>query len=265
MTPAAPSAAFAAAAALLLAAAAPAPSPFDGTWKTDMSSIKFPTRPRVMLVKDGVFTCSSCVPAYSLKADGAFHPVAGHPENDEMSVKVMDARTVEEVDRKGGRTVGTAKIVLASDGRTATVRWTDTTNPGAPKASGESVNTRVAPAPAGAHPLSGGWLAVKAQGSDTAITQTIKLEGDRLTMTTPTGQSYVARIDGPAAPFKGDPTVTTVSVKRTGPLELVETDFYDGKPISEMRMTAAPDGRSILFHGKNLKTGSTSSAKVVKA
>lgn len=246
-------------------AAAAAPSPFDGTWKTDLSSIDFSKRPRVVAVKDGVFTCSSCVPAISLKADGAFHPVAGHPENDEMSVKVVDARTVEEVDRKGGRTVGTAKIILASDGRTATVHWADTTNPGAPKASGEVVNTRVAPAPAGAHPLSGGWLATRARESDAAITQTIKLDGDTLTMTTPTGQSYVVRIGGPAAPFKGDPAVTTVSVKRAGPLELVETDFYDGKPVTELRMTAAPDGRSILFHGKNLKTGSTTSGKAVKA
>ena len=253
-------------AALAFAAAATsAPSPFDGTWKTDMGSIDFSKRPRVVAVKDGVFTCSSCVPPYSFKADGAFHPVAGHPENDEMAVKVVDARTLEETDRKGGRTVGTAKIVLASDGRTATVHWTDTTNANAPKTAGEVTLTRVSAAPAGTHAASGGWLTAKAKESDAGIVQTLKLDGEMFTMKTATGQSYTAKVGGPAAPFNGDPAVTTVSVKRTGPLELVETDFYDGKPVAEVRMTAAPDGRSILFHGKNLKTGSTSSAKVIKA
>lgn len=262
MSPAVPSAA---AAALLLAAAAPAPSPFDGTWKTDMNSIKFPTRPHVVLMKAGLFTCSSCVPAYSFKADAAFHPVAGHPEADEMSVRIIDARTAEQTERKGGRTTSTANIALQPDGRTAVVHWTDTTNLGAPEAHGVVTERRVAEAPAGAHALSGGWVAAKAEGSDAGTSQTLRLAGGVLHMTTPTGQGYAARVGGPAAPFKGDPTVTTVSVKHAGPLELVETDFYKGKPVSMLRMIAAPDGRTLTFEGKNMKTGATSSGKAVKA
>jgi len=37
-----------------------------------------------------------------------------------------------------------------------------------------------------------------------------------LTMTTPTGQKYTAKMDGTEAPFSGDPGLTAVSVKKMG-------------------------------------------------
>ncbi len=45
---------------------------------------------------------------------------------------------------------------------------------------------------------------------------TYKVNGDELTMTTPTGQSYTAKLDGTEAPYKGDPGTTSVSAKQMG-------------------------------------------------
>jgi len=40
--------------------------------------------------------------------------------------------------------------------------------------------------------------------------------GGTLNMTTPTGQSYTAKLDGMEVPYVGDPGITTVSLKRIG-------------------------------------------------
>ncbi len=50
--------------------------------------------------------------------------------------------------------------------------------------------------------------------AENALLTTFKTIGDKVTMSTPTGQSYSVKIDGPQAPYKGDPGVTTVSMKK---------------------------------------------------
>ena len=65
--------------------------------------------------------------------------------------------------------------------------------------------------------------------SDNAITWSYKVNGDDLTMTSPTGQTYTAKMNGPEAPMQGDPGITTVSVKSMGKKTLEETDHADGK------------------------------------
>ena len=243
------------------AAALAAASPFNGTWKTDMSSINFSKRPDVLVIKDGVYDCRSCTPAYKVKADGAFHRISGHPAVEETMIKVVDARSLDQVNRKGGRVVGKSRTTASADGKTATIAWTDMTNAGAPPASGTLIQTRSAAGPAGSHVLSGSWVAAKAEGlTDNATVQSLKLEGGVLSMTTPTGQAYSAKIDGTPAPFTGDPAVTTVSVKQSGPREIVETDMEGGKPVYVLRMTVSPDGKTLTLHNENKKTGATSSA-----
>ena len=71
-----------------------------------------------------------------------------------------------------------------------------------------------------------------------------KVSGDELTMIAPTGQSYTAKLNGTDAPMKGDPGVTSVSVKMLGKDTLEETDKRDGKVIGISKMTIAADGKS---------------------
>ncbi len=80
--------------------------------------------------------------------------------------------------------------------------------------------------------------------SDNGLMWTYKVSGDKLTMTAPTGQSYTAKLNGPEAPFKGDPGVTSVAVKMMGKDTLEETDYRDGKAISVAKMMVAPDGKT---------------------
>jgi hypothetical protein len=62
---------------LLLPMAALAGTGFDGTWKTNMASLKTTGKPVVLLLARGEYTCSSCNPPYTVKADGAEHKVIG--------------------------------------------------------------------------------------------------------------------------------------------------------------------------------------------
>ena len=55
---------------LLLPATALAASAFDGTWKTRADTLKTTGKPDVIVIVDGMYTCSSCTPEIKVKADG---------------------------------------------------------------------------------------------------------------------------------------------------------------------------------------------------
>ena len=62
--------------ALLIPAIASAQVSIDGTWKIDAATAKFPEKPDKYEIKDGRYTCSTCVPTY--RRQGGWHRPAGH-------------------------------------------------------------------------------------------------------------------------------------------------------------------------------------------
>ena len=233
-------------AGLLVPAWAMAQSPIDGTWKIDMNRVHLPTKSDVFVLKGGVFDCRTCVPPFKVMADGADHPVSGHPYFDSVAMTVVDDHTVKETDKKDGKVVATTTTTVAPDGKTASFQFSDSSDTQGAPVTGKGTLTRTARGPAGSHALSGSWRAASYQNlSDNALRMTFKEEGGSLTMHSPTGQSYTARLDGTEAPFHGDPGVTSVSVTKAGPHSFVETDKRDGKTVSIDRMTIHPDGKTM--------------------
>jgi hypothetical protein len=244
--------------ALLVSVPALAQNAFNGTWKFNLTDAQFPKKPDVYLLQDGMYHCKTCAPAIDVKADGADHPVSGHPYYDSVSIKVVDDRTIEEVDKKNGKTVATAKTVVSPDGKTATFEFSDSSNTSAAPVTGNGSITQVAKGPAGSHAISGSWVTSKMDTlSENALLVTFKVEDGSLSMTSPTGQSYVAKLDGTEAPYKGDPGITSVSVKSMGKNTIEETDKRDEKVITVARMTVAADGKVMTaniedkLHGTN--------------
>ncbi len=124
--------------------------------------------------------------------------------------------------------------------------FTDSSNSNAAPVTGKGEATRVAKGPAGSNAISGSWRTTKMETmSDNGLMFTYKISGDELTMTSPTGQSYTAKLNGGEAPYKGDPGITSVSVKMMGKSTLEETDYRDSKPISVAKIMVAPDGKSM--------------------
>lgn len=231
--------------AAILPAQAIADSPFDGTWKADVSSANFAKKPDVYVLKDGMYNCETCAPAYTIKADGSDQTVSGHPYLDSVAIKIVDPHTVQETDKKGGKTVTTSTTTIAADGKSGDVEFSDSSNTNGAPVTGKMTIKQIAAGPAGAHAISGSWIATGYSGSENGLTVTFKSDGNMLTMTNPTGQSYTAKIDGTQAPYSGDPGTNWVSVKKVGMRTIVETDMRDKKVVSKTRMTVSKDGKSM--------------------
>lgn len=228
---------------LVLPSLALGQSPFDGTWKVDLNKADFSKKPDVYEVNNGMYRCDSCVPKIEIKADGQDQKVSGHPYYDLMAVKIVDDHTIEETDKRGDKVVGTSKYSVSSDGKKLTIDWVDSGQPAGEPIKGVATFTRVGKAPGG-NAVSGSWRVKNAEGSDNGLTFTFKSEGDGLSMSTPTGQSYTAKIDGTEAPYQGDPGTTTVSLNRIGD-SIEETDKRDGKAVYVTKMTVSADGKTM--------------------
>ena len=230
----------------------------DGTWKADLSKSQLPKKPDVYLLQDGIYECKTCVPPIRIKADGHDQNVSGHPYYDTMSIKIIDDRNITTTRNKNGKPVIVDKMTVAADGATATLEFTDSSATNADPVTGKVEMSRVVKGPAGSHAISGSWRTTKLSNfSNNGITLTYKTQGDVLSMTTPTGQSYTAKLDGTDAPYKGDPGTTSVSVKVIDKNTVEETDKLDGKVISVARMVVAANGKSMTIFVDDKLRGTT--------
>ena len=214
----------------------------EGTWKADLASSQFEDQPDVYLLKDGQYNCSTCNPPLTAAADGKFHPVADRPYYDSLAVTVVDDRTVKFARKKGDRDVGGSTWTLSADGKTLNVEFVDKT--AATPVTGKGSSTRVAAAPAGAHPVSGTWKANTLSNlSDEGLTFSYDLEGDTIKCTAGDGTSFEAKIGGPDVPVQGDSSGLTVAVTKPSDNTYVETYKRGGKVVGISTITIGADGK----------------------
>ena len=228
---------------VLLPSIAYAASPFDGTWKTRVDSVKFSGKPDVFEVRQGVYDCTSCVPEIKVNVDGADHKVTGHDYYDSVAVRVVSPSSIEVVEKRAGKPASTVSYSVSPDGGVLTGKFTDYS--GAQPFSATFTERRVAPVASGAHGASGSWQAD--QVTDFAeLGRTVKYEmtpdGMRMNWN---GQSYDAKFDGKEYPVAADPGKTVVVLKRIGPDTVEETDKRGGKVFDVIRMKVSRDGRTM--------------------
>jgi len=240
----------------LMAASAVAQSVFDGTWKIDLNDPQSSTAHYDYLLQDGTYHCPTCDPPLEIRADGKDHKITGEPCYDTVSLKVVDASTTEETDKRNGKTVGTTRMSVSPDGNTATVEWTESCNAQGDIVAGKDIMARVAQAPRGSHAISGSWRITKRLNrSENALVATLKLEDDTFSFADPAGQGYAAKLDGTETPFKGDLSGTIVSVKRIDENTVEETDKRDGKVAEVTRFTVSADGKTLTVSMENKTNG----------
>lgn len=239
---------------LLLPAAALADSSFDGTWKTNLESMKISGKPDTYLLADGEYTCSSCSPELKVKADGAPHKVSGHAYYDTATVKVTGPNTDEITLKQGDKEYVRVEEKVSADGKTLTSKYTNYS--GDKVATGEVTEQRITAGPAGSHPVSGSWRQEQFGGNDSMRTVQYHMSADGFQMNW-NGQTYDAKFDGKEYPIVNDPGKTTVSVKRVNANTVEEIDHRQGKVVDEIRLAAASDGKSIAVTDKDLAHGQT--------
>lgn len=246
------------AAMLCVATPAVAQSVFDGTWKVDTSTAQFGGKPMVRTLKGGKYSCVSCPEPWTIAADGAFHAIKGDPYTDDVSVTVIDPMTVKFSYRKAGKSIGDETWTVSPDKTVVTMKGVDTGSGDGTPVTYETQQVRVAPAPAGAHAVSGSWQGKPgATVSDSGLMVTFKTTGDNISMTYPTGESVTARFGGPAVAMTNDPGNTMVKFVRTGPSSFVSTMMREGKVASVTTVTIKPDGRTLDYSNDNKRNGST--------
>ena len=250
-------------AGLALPVCALADSALDGTWKFDISS-PVVSKPNVLSLKGGTFRCDTCRPKIKVKADGTDQAVAGSPYYDTISITAVDAHTVNEVRKKAGKPVLTTNYVIAADGKTMVAESSDST------ASTEPVTEktdfkRVAMGAKGSEALTGSWLQTKVEtASDNGNLVTYKTDGDMLSMTTPIGQSYSAKLDGTEAPYNGDPGQSTIAMKKVSTTVYTETDKRGSKIISVEKFTISADGKTATVKWTDMLHGNSGHYVMVK-
>ena len=140
-----------AAGVLMLAVMAAAQTdPFVGTWTLNLAKSKYNPGPAPksattvyeaagkgykVSVKTEPASGASQSWSYTTNLDGTESPITGNnPNADTVTVKRIDANTLESTSRKGGQVTATQRNVVSADGKTRTVTTTGTT------ADGQKVN-----------------------------------------------------------------------------------------------------------------------------
>jgi hypothetical protein len=110
-------------------------SPFMGTWKLNAAKSKFTagaSKNKSVVYQSAFFQTKVIVdgtdgkgkPAHNEwtgKFDGQDYAVTGDSMSDMRAYKVVNDHAVDMTSKKGGKVVGTGKIVVAADGKSRTV------------------------------------------------------------------------------------------------------------------------------------------------
>ena len=135
--------------AVSLLANAQSKDPFVGTWKLNVAKSKYTPGPApksitsvyevagkgysVSVTTEGAAGTTKY--AYTTNLDGKDSPVTGNnPNADTVTVRRIDARTLEVVSKRGGKVTTTQRNMLSAEGKTRTVTTTGT------DAQGQKVN-----------------------------------------------------------------------------------------------------------------------------
>jgi len=221
-------------------------SPFNGTWRANNRSMRYQGSNHFSLL-NGIWRCDTCDPKIAIKADGHYHAINGSlyfgaPYADAESVREVNDRSIEITDKLKGKVVARNKLTASEDGRILTTGWSAISNNGDAN-SGTFDSERIEGAPAGANKVSGEWHPIKTNTTEDEVTVTYKDTADGLAMSDPAGDSYTAKFDGNEYPFRGDPGITSVSLKKIDEYTTEETDLRNGKVVAICHMTIERDGK----------------------
>ena len=244
-------------AVLCAAAVSHAQSPFDGTWHADLAQTRFSPKPVSFYISGGWYHCTnSCNPPYDVAADGQDHPVSGHAY-DSMSVTIVDPHTISIVAKKGGTVMWEQTRTVSADGKTLTVKSTDHPKDGGAPSTFEVVARRSGVAPSGVHATSGNWVITKQSGSGDALLTTYKMDGDQLTMTAGSGETYTAKLDGSDYPVKNAYGWDAVSLKKINDHTIEETDKRGDTVTDVSTLTVSGNKLTVVDNNKLANRTST--------
>jgi hypothetical protein len=99
----------------------------SGTWQPEkLESASESVMVLTYKLTDGGLSMSDLTgDSYSAKFDGKDYPYKGDPGTTSVSLKKIDANTIEETDKRDGKIISVYRMTVSSDGRTLKVESTD--------------------------------------------------------------------------------------------------------------------------------------------
>lgn len=215
----------------------------SGTWKIDTSTAKAENSDSKFTLIDGRFTCSSCVPPYSIIADGLWKPMV-RPSFDEMKVEVVDDTTIKSAIRLKGRELSELAWTVSKDGSSLTQSFVSLQ--GEEKTEGSVSMNRTADAPEGAHPVSGSWaLAEVGEMSDASLLSTYTLEGDIFSTKSNAG-NWSARLGGAPVVIEGSGSGSKAKVEKVSDNVYRVTYILGDEVVNVTEKTVKGDTLSVV-------------------
>jgi hypothetical protein len=227
---------------------------FDGTWEMKMDTLEFAGTPEKYLLNEGMFHCMTCSPKIDVRTDGSDQKVTGHPNFDTISVRVVNASSVEFAYKKEGTSTFACTETVSPDGNTMTEEFTEA--PTLQRVTGHAMFVRVSKGPIGSHSLSGSWeMRTVKNVSSTGPTTTYQSIKDGLNVSAGP-QHFEAKFDNKDYPVQGGPE-QMVSLKRINDDTIEETEKQDGKVLRVTLLTVSKDGRSMKVESTDKQRGGT--------
>jgi hypothetical protein len=127
---------------------AAAEDPMAGTWKLNVAKSKYNPGPAPKgetnhveaYGENGIKVTAEITDAqgkkiniaYSGNFDGKEYPVTGDPNSDTFTLRRIDARTIERMNKKAGKPTTTLTYIVSKDGKTKTIRTKGVNSQGQP-------------------------------------------------------------------------------------------------------------------------------------
>lgn len=223
-----------------------------GDWQINLDSASWENDVSTYVLADGQYTCETCIPPYSVAADGEWHDV-DRPGSDSQMVEIVDDRTVRMASRRDGEDLGSSTYTISEDGQSATIEFTDLD--GEEPVEGSATLVRVADGPEGAHAMSGGWtVGGISDMSDSGLTFSYAVDGDQFT-STGNGTSFTATLGGEAVAIEGSAAGVMVAVESLDGGGYRETYTLDGEVTSVTDLTV--DGDTLSGVSNDPRDGSS--------
>lgn len=230
---------------VLLSLAGTATSPFNGTWLIDIPSSIADAEPETYVVGHRRFRRGGTKSGVAVRADGRFHKIPSDGYVDEVAVLLLGPRTVRELDHLNGKLVYDVIYSVSADGRTMTRSLTDYSKPDGHPVPTTVTHRRVGAPRRGVPLLSGRWRVASLATTKSHLTEVLKLDGDRFTMSGPGGVGYAARIGGQPVPMVGDAADARAAVAMPDERNIVVEMSRGGEATATMKMTMQPGQRTI--------------------
>jgi hypothetical protein len=237
-------------------------TPFDGTWKMKLDSMQFSGKPNEEVIINGSYTCKTCVPPFTIKADGKEQPTPVHNTRDHMSVKVVNPTTVEYTQKAGGKVTSTNTDTVSADGNRLTSAFTDYS--GEKPVKGTTTFKRVGPAPSGAHAVSGAWMPDSIPEVSESARIIVMVSSDNGIKWTWNGLVTDAKFDGKQYAVQNDPQQTLVALKKINDRQFEERGTSEGKVQYVTMWTVSADGKTMTQASEDLPHGTKSSVVLEK-